>query len=1265
VFCGLLAVVVPRLLTTRYDERSLKTLRSRVVAIQKEFASLARATEQKLDALTRRPLPAAAEAQFRRLKDLDLNPDVEGAGLYGADKRLRLWLGQVVNLEDLFWGPTPALTPSARPKMILLREKASSVLALIHKTEAQEIVVVYRLLAFSPELRSPSLAEYSFLPSRLQKRARVEFLDFREDITGFERIFALNKDEYLGQPRLQGEVQSLIFPLRTQEGRIIAHISLNSPTRTATRLAARDSFLLATHLAAAAALVFLALALVGGPAFRERRFGPALVLIVILAAFRALFFPLSRLGPASALRFFSPGQAGFVSVGRLTSSPADIFLTSFVLFAAALLAGFYTAPRRSSVGGGGRTALDPRIRAGLILSLAPVLLVAVRGILTRLVTHANINFLRFEISAPFLLLQASLFFLAAGVFVLILILFRKSLAAFGSLLPPFVILVSAEVALIALKRGRLVGGSVLDATVLALFVLRAAGRPPRFQKAVAATLVPAVVFLLYAEIDRATAAKSRTLARGFLKDTVLAHSHWTEYLLSESLQSLNRVQKGILAFLRRPESPSEVARNFWEQTTASKFNAYSGLEIYDSEGTELARFALNVPKITDEMASLPRRLAWSMSRIAKPFMGKAREFLVGYRDWEDEGRDLGRVVFYISLDYDSLPFLYSANPYFEMLRTNALPSLNQFDFRFAVFDSGGRIIFNPARLATGLPAALAGLPDLAGPGVWAKFVDKGATYDLFAFRADNRLVTFLIPRRGFVRRAVDYFKFLVLTFAFGLLPVLVWSAGARRRGQRHVLWSFSNRVYISFVAVAVTPLVLFAFVSRPFFSRVLARQFIERAEVHANMARNVMDDFIYLQEEERALIESQPEELALYLSTSISNDVNLYQEGRLVSSSRREFFDAGLLPDLLDGEIYYKIQYENDPFSAQTRRLGGFSYQTLTIPYPSLDPPLLISLPFPFEQEEIDEATRALVEFLLFLSAFFVAFVVLLARGIGSMIVTPIRRLLAGTRAASLGNLDFAVEYGRRDEMKTLIDGFNAMIQSLKDHQRELADLGKKAAWAEMARKVAHEIKNPLTPIQLSAEHLLRVYEDRRNDFAAALKESTAYIISEVENLRRIAQEFLDLSKASVLHKETFLLDDFVREIVEPYRKLLDDRIVFREAYGGPSLRVEGDKAKLKIALRNVLINAVESIRGTGEVRIATASAGEQVEIALEDTGGGIEKDVLDRIFEPYFSTKDIGTGLGLPIARKIVEDHGGAIRIESEPGRGTRVTISLPLLAG
>jgi len=422
-----------------------------------------------------------------------------------------------------------------------------------------------------------------------------------------------------------------------------------------------------------------------------------------------------------------------------------------------------------------------------------------------------------------------------------------------------------------------------------------------------------------------------------------------------------------------------------------------------------------------------------------------------------------------------------------------------------------------------------------------------------------------------------------------------------------------------------------------------------------------MEDFILFQQEEMVSPVIPSENVVLWISSTISNDVNLYQNGKLISSSRREFFDYGLLPDYIDGEIYYKIQYENNPFYTQIQKIGNYSFHTLTAPFFLRDSLLLISLPFPLEQQEIAKATEGLIEFLFFISVFFVAAVLIFARGIGSTIVNPIKKLLVGTKEVSLGNLEISISHKPQDEMKTLIDGFNTMVQNLKKQQQELAEMSKKAAWAEIARKIAHEIKNPLTPIQLSAEHLLKVFQDHDKGFDQTLKESVSYIIKEVENLRKISQEFLDFSKDTILKTEQFDLKDLVAETISPYKKLLSERIRFREKYEGQDFQFEGDKDKIRIALRNIFTNSIEAIQRKGTIEVKASGQKEGISLEIKDNGTGMEREVLDRVFEPYFSTKGSGTGLGLPIAKKVIEDHGGTIQVSSQKNKGTKISIYLP----
>ncbi len=422
-----------------------------------------------------------------------------------------------------------------------------------------------------------------------------------------------------------------------------------------------------------------------------------------------------------------------------------------------------------------------------------------------------------------------------------------------------------------------------------------------------------------------------------------------------------------------------------------------------------------------------------------------------------------------------------------------------------------------------------------------------------------------------------------------------------------------------------------------------------------------MEDFIFLQQKEQASLTLPPDDIVLWISSTISNDVNLYQEGRLISSSRREFFDDGLLSDLINGEIFYKIQFENNPFYTQTQKIGDYSFHTITIPYSLQDSLLLISIPFPLEEQEISKATEELIEFLFFISVFFIAIVLLFARAVGGMIVTPIKKLLVGTKEVSLGNLEVSIPYKHQDEMKTLVDGFNTMVNNLKQHQQELADMSKKVAWAEMAKKVAHEIKNPLTPIQLSAEHILKVYEDKKENFDEALKESASYIIKEVENLRKIAQGFLETSKETALRKDSLNLKEIIKETIKPYRKILSERIIFDEKYEGEDFSFTGDKSKINIMLRNILNNAIDSIYDSGKIEIRLVDNKRTLIFEIKDTGIGIRKDYLDRIFEPYFSTKSAGTGLGLSIAKKIIEAHRGTIIASSRKNQGTKISIELP----
>ena len=1253
----ILSFLLPALTSSKYSQRSLNQLRDQARTIKKEFSGLINHLSHKQKLILNSPFPSDENEIFNLLKKLDLNPEIEGVGYY-TDGQLTLWLGNILDFGPIIYAEGEGTNPLQKKSSFLVKHKSSVYLIALQKISDAENVIFYRLLAFIPEFKTPYLKDYHFLKPRLLNNCAIEYSDFREDVSGFEKLFSRHEDEYFGQPGPQREVRNLLFPLRNEEKKIVATVSLNPLSLPDKISRQKENFLLIFYLLLGVSLLCLLIHCVKSPVFyKERKLLPGLLVILILIGLRFIFFPLSNLEKIQSLSIFSPSSASFLSIWNFTKSPADIFLSSFFLF---LIVGCLAIYSKSLFENKRKAFSLYRLPVILIIiCLSLVFIFVFQEFLFRLVTNSSINLLRFTLDPSFFLLHLSIFFLFFICIYAILTGLRIASISSRKILLPLSILVLAFGVYTILFKGRnppllfALQGLILVLGLLAAFSPQLLKR----KEAILAALFLGTLFI-YGSLHDFSSERNQVLLQKTLQNVIKSQEPWGFFILNQSFPEMDKRSEAIISFLRSSQPP-DFAHFLWQRTLPAKFNWYSSLEILNPKGKFLSRFSLNVPELYRVDFDLPLNTAWSISYLSIPIIGEERDFLLGYKDWFDGEDHLGRTVLYLSIDYDMLPFLYSANPYFELLRVTSIPSLNRLELGFAIFDPDGRLLFNPNNISSGIPPAVLEEID-SQDSLWSTFSDKRKEFLSFYFKKNDRIYSLFLPKKNFFNYCTEFLRLLFFYLAIFLFLFIILALASGHR-FKSPFWSFSNRVYISFVAIALIPLLLFTFSTRSFFARIFTQQFTEKAEIHANFVQRVMEDFMLTQQEEMVSLIAPPEDVVLEISSIISSDVNLYQDGRIISSSRREFFDYGLLPDLIDGEIYYKIQYENNPYYTQTQKIGGYSFHTLTTSYSLGDSLLLISLPFPLEQQEISKATEELIEFLFFISVFFIAVVLVFARGIGHMIVTPIRKLLVGTKEVSSGNLEITITHKPEDEMKTLIDGFNTMIKNLKKHQQELTDMSKKVAWAEMARKVAHEIKNPLTPIQLSAEHLLRVYKDRKKDFEQALQESASYIIKEVDNLRKIAQEFLETSKEAALRKEPFDLKELIQETLDPYKKMISERIKIKEKYQGRDFHFTGDRSKIMIVLRNLFINAIEAIPDKGLIEISAQDEKDRIKLEVRDTGIGIAKGMLDRIFEPDFSTKDVGTGLGLPICKKIVEDHGGSIHVSSQENKGTQILINLP----
>jgi nitrogen fixation/metabolism regulation signal transduction histidine kinase len=272
--------------------------------------------------------------------------------------------------------------------------------------------------------------------------------------------------------------------------------------------------------------------------------------------------------------------------------------------------------------------------------------------------------------------------------------------------------------------------------------------------------------------------------------------------------------------------------------------------------------------------------------------------------------------------------------------------------------------------------------------------------------------------------------------------------------------------------------------------------------------------------------------------------------------------------------------------------------------------------------------------------------------------------LIDATKRVATGDLAFAIPVRSRDEITDLTQAFNKMLADLSESQRRIVYLETIAAWQEIARRLAHEIKNPLTPILLAMQQVHKKYPGGDAAFARTLDQALEVVTEEVGSLRTLVTEFSDFAKLPSVHLAPFELGAFVDEVARA-EEAEGQAITLRRPDGDIPVRI--DRMLLRRAFTNLLKNAREAMRSAGvdaapelEVRVLARS----VVLDVLDRGPGVPREAKARIFDPYFTTKHDGTGLGLSIVKKILLDHGGTIKILDRPGGGALFRVTLPLCA-
>jgi signal transduction histidine kinase len=524
---------------------------------------------------------------------------------------------------------------------------------------------------------------------------------------------------------------------------------------------------------------------------------------------------------------------------------------------------------------------------------------------------------------------------------------------------------------------------------------------------------------------------------------------------------------------------------------------------------------------------------------------------------------------------------------------------------------------------------------------------------LLVRHSDRNVVKASAPLPGLNLHIFSLFKLQIVMIFFGLFCFAIL---AGMGFPRFSLFGQSNRFSAKLIdGLALSTILLLTVL-------ILATQFTLYQQNERDIRRELTNDLNGLSEslKERSefLFDEVTTEVLSEITMPLNIDLMLFRGSELEVSTTPQIFQQNILPATMPYRVYRSL-YENElalTFSSTT-----INNEKLIIGYRSIlnadgRPVGAVAIPTFLESpvfvEQMLQTTSYLLLVYLVMFTLFIGGTVFLS----GRLTRPLTLIQRGLNKITKGDTESKVPVSGNDEIGSLAAAYNEMVERLDDAQKELIKAERESAWKEMAQQVAHEIKNPLTPMKLNLQHLQRQLESNPDDVLKLkpLIEKTAdNIISQIESLNKIASDFSKFAKPVQTEKHELNLNEIIHSAISLYEH--NDSVTIKKTVTNQQIYINGDEDELRRVFINLIKNGIEAVKDRpSEIHVRLYKSGGIITAEVQDNGEGIAKEDREQIFSPQFSTKSSGTGLGLAITKKIVEAHNGTISFESEPGEGT-----------
>ncbi len=542
---------------------------------------------------------------------------------------------------------------------------------------------------------------------------------------------------------------------------------------------------------------------------------------------------------------------------------------------------------------------------------------------------------------------------------------------------------------------------------------------------------------------------------------------------------------------------------------------------------------------------------------------------------------------------------------------------------------------------------------------------KTAEFKHLIYRKDNQTVIVLTsPKNSFWEFLME-FSYL---FLFGVIVGLVIKIfGKKDFNEWFRALNFKRRIQLTIFGTLFSFFLIVGMLTTFFIYYQLQEKFQEEMSERIESVRveltHKIASFPGLSFNEEGYLNS----LLSKFSTVFLTDIHLFSpDGRLVATSRPQIFDKNIEGKMMDITALQALKIQKLSKFVHTERIGKLKFLSAYIPFFNDRNQLIayLNLPYFTRQSEITQQLSQIVVTIINVFIFLILISFLAVVVVAEQLTKPLAVIRAHIQQLQFGGKNKTIRYARRDEIGDLISEYNRMVGELEKSAELLAQSERESAWREMAKQVAHEIKNPLTPMKLSVQHLQKTWKSHTENLDEFINHTAENLIEQIDALTVIANEFSHFAKMPQAKKELFYPLKKLEKIVQLFKDNPNYDLTLITDEATKDIQIEMDKEQFTIVFNNLIKNAIQAIPLTkkGEILVKTKVKEDNFLVEVSDNGIGISEEIQNHIFLPNFTTKTSGMGIGLSIVKTIMNNAGGEIKFESVQGKGTRFYLGFPV---